>query len=178
MPRQHIPYRNPGNFPHQELTFSQTAVRAGIRNQPAEWQWEILEGLAKDVLQPARNELGPIRITSGYRSPALNRRVGGSGKSDHMILERPKAPLKRPCAADISPAGNFLLLDLFGYIHDNLPWARLIWEFGRWVHVSYDAAGVPTGRERFLLEAKHVNKSGRRIVEYSVLDPSDLSKLV
>jgi uncharacterized protein YcbK (DUF882 family) len=36
-------------------------------------------------LQVLRDEIGlPITITSGYRSPAHNRRVGGSPNSQHM----------------------------------------------------------------------------------------------
>ena len=95
-----------------------------------------------------------------------------------MILERPKPPMKRSCAADLVPAGGFTLHQLFMCIHARTPWAKLIWEFGRWVHVSYDVAGTPDNRERFLLEAKRVNgKSGRSSVEYSILDPLELSDL-
>jgi len=30
-----------------------------------------------------RDAIGPVRISSGYRSPALNRAIGGSNKSQH-----------------------------------------------------------------------------------------------
>ena len=42
-----------------------------------------LQILIRDVIQPMRDALGPIRITSGYRSPQLNRAIGGSRKSQH-----------------------------------------------------------------------------------------------
>lgn len=44
-----------------------------------------VERLVWEVLQPLRNALGkPITITSGYRTPAYNRRVGGARNSQHM----------------------------------------------------------------------------------------------
>jgi hypothetical protein len=44
------------------------------------WCWHIGE--------PIRRTLGaPVIITSGYRGPDLNRKVGGSGSSQHMTGE-------------------------------------------------------------------------------------------
>ena len=40
--------------------------------------------LAVTILQPLREKVGPLRILSGYRAPALNRAVGGSDGSQHM----------------------------------------------------------------------------------------------
>lgn len=40
--------------------------------------------LCAAVLDPLRRHAGPIRITSGYRTPALNRAINGSKTSDHM----------------------------------------------------------------------------------------------
>jgi uncharacterized protein YcbK (DUF882 family) len=54
-----------------------------------------LQGLAIN-LQALRDEIGkPIRINSGYRSPAHNRAVGGASRSRHVIGD----------AADIVVAG-------------------------------------------------------------------------
>lgn len=47
-----------------------------------------LEYLAKNVLQPIRDKWGPIRVNSGFRNPALNKRVGGVSNSVHQIEYR------------------------------------------------------------------------------------------
>lgn len=38
----------------------------------------------RDVLEPLRRMFGPCHVTSGYRDPAYNRRIGGAEKSVHM----------------------------------------------------------------------------------------------
>lgn len=44
-------------------------------------------GMVTLALQPARDIVGRIRVTSGYRSEALNKAVGGSATSQHRIAE-------------------------------------------------------------------------------------------
>ena len=84
--------------------------------------------LCTKVFEPLRLYLGrAITISSGYRSPALNRAVGGSATSQHKKAE----------AMDIKIGAKG-----FHYIKDNLEFDQLIWEFGtdhepQWVHVSY-----------------------------------------
>jgi uncharacterized protein YcbK (DUF882 family) len=43
--------------------------------------------LAVTMLQPLRTRLGPMRVTSGYRAPALNNVVRGSKHSQHLRAE-------------------------------------------------------------------------------------------
>lgn len=71
------------NFVLSEITRSNTAKRLGISNEPTKKHLESMQRLVSNLIQPMRNELGPIRITSGYRSPSLNRAIGGSSKSQH-----------------------------------------------------------------------------------------------
>lgn len=52
--------------------------------------------LCAAVLDPLRDRVGPIRVTSGYRTRRLNTAIGGSATSDHMT----------GCAADIKAAGG------------------------------------------------------------------------
>ena len=42
-----------------------------------------MQGLIDNLIQPTRDAIGPIRVTSGYRSPQLNRAIGGSRTSQH-----------------------------------------------------------------------------------------------
>ena len=64
------------NFVLSEITRSNTAKRLGISNEPTKKHLESMQRLVSNLIQPMRNELGPIRITSGYRSPSLNRAIG------------------------------------------------------------------------------------------------------
>jgi hypothetical protein len=66
------------HFTLEELTISQTAVRKGIDNTPTLEVCTNLEALCGNVLERIRDLVcAPIVISSGFRSLALNRRVGG-----------------------------------------------------------------------------------------------------
>lgn len=73
------------NFTLRELVASDTARSQGIENRPEEQAVIYLARLAM-VLEMIRAELGgrPVVVTSGYRSPVLNRAVGGSRTSAHL----------------------------------------------------------------------------------------------
>lgn len=80
----------PGNLsPHftmAELTFSATAQSLGVDNQPDPASAENLSALA-DALEGVRTICGdhPVFISSGYRSPPVNRAVGGASNSAHLF---------------------------------------------------------------------------------------------
>ncbi len=118
------------NFARWEFTVSDTATRRDISNIPDAEQWLNLKALSLTCLEPARAAMGPIRITSGYRCPALNTAIGGATTSQHMVGE----------AADIIPMTKSLAA-LFVWLHANVPFDQLIWEFGDWVHVSHKREG-------------------------------------
>lgn len=71
------------HFTLEELTRSATADRLGLPNWPDADDLRRLRATA-EMLQRIRDTLGrPIIVTSGYRSPAVNRAVGGVTSSDH-----------------------------------------------------------------------------------------------
>lgn len=74
------------NFRYSELIHSNTAVRLGIENTPnAVHKANLIESCTK-LWQPARDILGKTMIiSSGYRSPLVNSKVGGSDSSAHSI---------------------------------------------------------------------------------------------
>ena len=119
-------------FTMGEMMRSDTAARKGINNKCTKEDAERLKKLIENVLDPLREAYGkPIVVTSGYRCPALNKAVGGSKTSDHMI----------GCAADMhgtpnTKAENKRLFELVKSL--DLPFDQLIDEKGfSWVHVSH-----------------------------------------
>lgn len=118
------------NFRLSEFTLSQTASREGIDNTPPKSLMPRIINLAQG-LERVRSLVGsPIVITSGYRSPELNRKVGGSKNSQHMFGE----------AADIVAPRWGSAMDLAQLIElnkDQVGFDQLILEFGRWVHISF-----------------------------------------
>lgn len=136
----------------KEALRSNTAKRLGIDNTPDEYTIETMKITAEHIFEPLRNKFNePIYISSFYRSPELNKAIGGSVKSQHCKGE----------AIDIddvySKASN---ADFFNYIKDKLEFDQLIWEFGNdenpdWVHVSYR---LGNNRMRIL---KAIKENGR-----------------
>ena len=71
------------NFSRAEIEHSNTAKRLGIKNEMSQEHLENMQNLIDNLIQPLRDGIGPIRISSGYRSPKLNKAIGGSSRSQH-----------------------------------------------------------------------------------------------
>ena len=68
-----------------EFLKSAKAEKYNINNTPLKCHIMRLKNLAVRSLEPIRQHLGlPIQVTSGYRCPELNMRVGGVPTSQHM----------------------------------------------------------------------------------------------
>ncbi len=119
------------NISLETLIRSSTAARYGIDNSPPNHKIAALRALAENVLQPVWDSLGALNITSGYRSPQLNRAVRGSATSQHMAGE----------AADFTVQGRSVR-EVCDWIAANLVYDQLIYEFGSWIHVSFRATGT------------------------------------
>lgn len=121
------------HFTIEEMYASDTAKRLGINNKPSTQQMINLVYLCAYVLEPLRKAIGkPINISSGFRSQALNKAVGGVYNSQHLKGQ----------AADIDIQGDMAFgRKIFDYIRDHLPFDQLIWEHNKsgnyWVHVSF-----------------------------------------
>lgn len=118
-------------FTVTELTRSATATKLGILNTPSESVINNLELLVYHILDPLRELYGkPITVTSGYRSQALNKSVGGAVNSQHIKGE----------AADIttgSISGNKYIYSLLR----QLPVDQAINEHNfSWIHVSFSSS--------------------------------------
>ena len=114
------------NFTLEEFSRSETAQRLKIDNAPGSEQIINLCALVHHVLQPLRDHYGqPVKISSGYRCPALNKAVGGASRSQHM----------RGQAADIKIPG-VAPNQIADYICSRLPYDQVI-IYPTFVHVSY-----------------------------------------
>ena len=118
----------------KEGVYSRTALRRGIDNTPTKDHKKNMVKLAEEVFEPLRAYVGgPIKINSFYRSPELNKAIGGSSKSQHCNGQ----------AIDIDDTfGRMTNAEMFRFVKDHLDFDQMIWEFGddknpNWVHVSY-----------------------------------------
>ena len=146
------------HFTLQELVQSPTAEKLKIDNTPtAAIRVHLTEtiGLLEDIrrewgLYCEENNLGTpaIRVSSGYRSPALNKAVGGVRTSAHTL----------GYAADLVPVNGMqdefekFMSQVFagkGYAYDQIIVEKS--KTSRWVHVGYKKADGSQRRECFKL---------------------------
>lgn len=118
------------HFTLEELTESDYAVRHGLDNHPPVDVVANLSRLAMK-LEEVRAIVGrPITVSSGYRSPAVNKGVGGTERSQHC----------EGLAADIKVAG-MRPIDVCRAIEaENIDFDQLIHEYG-WTHISINQSG-------------------------------------
>lgn len=133
------------HFALAEMVRSQTALRRGIANQPNEEVLINLRTLCVTLLEPVRALLGvPIQITSGYRSPLLNRAVGGAMNSAHTD----------GLAADIIPVG-MELREAFDKIRaSEISYDQIILECDAWIHIALPRHDREPRRQALLAEGR------------------------
>lgn len=134
------------HFTLDEAVLSQTAARLGIANGPDLATVRNMKQAALGM-ELVRLELGglPININSWYRSQDLNHAVGSKPTSDHITgfaidFTCPKfgSPLRIVQAIKAS----------------NIQYQQLIWEFGSWVHISFNG---------FKRQTLVIDKNGTRV---------------
>ena len=138
------------NFTVAEYIKSQTATRHGIDNSLSDEHLENAKKLFANVVQPIREKFGVTIITSGYRSPDLNAKIGGSSKSQHCKGQAVDLECLKESNADVAM-----------WIENNLDFDQLILEFytpsepsSGWIHVSYNEDGK---NRKSVLTASKIN---------------------
>ena len=160
------------NFTLKELTRSNTALRLGIDNTPSKEGILKLTLLATSLLQPLRNVVGSLRITSGYRSPQLSEVIGSSSNSQHCRYEAVDMQYVKRGKMD-----NIKIYDAL--IDLDLDYDQCILEFGNatehidptepdWIHLSWK---VVDNRRQTLVAYKDENNKTkyRPIINYNCI---------
>lgn len=142
--------------PHFRLS-ELTLTRTGLPNQPDPGAIDALRVLCTEVLEPWREAVGPLRVSSGFRSEAVNTAVGGVRGSQHARGEAADiVPLRVPRVQAWSA-----LLQL---IADGLPVDQaIVYETTRHIHVSHTTRHAPRGQ---LLVHVRRGLRGRRYVAW------------
>ena len=155
------------NFTLDELIRSNTALRLGIDNTPSKEHILKLRLLTTQFLQVLRDRIGALRVTSGYRSPELNKAIGGSYKIDDNGKYIPKSQHCKAEAVDLQyfKRGKMDNLKIYnGIIDGALDFDQMILEFGTsteeidgnpaWIHISWK---VTDNRREILVAYKDDN---------------------
>ena len=144
---------------YKEGVYSRTATRLGINNDPEDMEVYRMSLIAEEVFEPLRAWVGgPIKINSFFRSPELNKAIGGSTKSQHCQGQ----------AIDLDDTfGRATNAEMYEFIKEHLDFDQMIWEFGDddnpdWVHVSY--VSKDKNRNRCLKAYKENNKTNYKII--------------
>ena len=168
------------NFTLHEMCYSGTALRLGLDNKPTKEGIYKLTLLAT-LLQSIRNHIGALRITSGYRSPELNKAIGGSFSIDKEGNYIPKSQHCRYEAVDLQyfKGGQMDNLMIYQTLIDlDLDFDQCILEFGNgskdidptspsWIHLSWK---ISDNRKEVLVAYKDGNKTKyRKPIEYEIL---------
>ena len=144
---------------YKEGVYSRTATRLDIDNEPNNEQMDNMCLLAQEVFEPLRMWVGgPIKINSFFRSPKLNKAIGGSTKSQHCHGQ----------AIDIDDTfGRATNAEMYDFIKEHLDFDQMIWEFGNednpdCVHVSY--VSEDKNRNRCLQAYKENGKTKYKVI--------------
>ena len=149
------------NFVLSEITRSNTATRLGISNEPTKDHLDNMQRIISNLIQPMRDSIGPIRISSGYRSKELNRAIGGSNKSQHCKGEALDLQFWA-----VGKMNNKVIYDWV--LESGLEFDQMINEFDfAWIHISLKEKG----NRKQVLEA-YKDEDGDTKYRYADIKPS------
>ncbi len=154
------------NFSLAEMIVSPTAKKLGLSNTPTPEHIENMRYCCEKILEPVRAHFGKsVQINSSYRSPLVNKAVGGSKTSQHVNGQ----------AIDFEIPGidNKVVADWIG---DNLEFDQVILEFytkgdknSGWVHASIKKGG---GNRKMRMIASKSKAGGTVYTTVADFDPS------
>ena len=144
------------HFSLAEFERSDLAVRMGIDNSVPEALFDTLRYTAS-MLEGVRSAVlhGPIQISSGYRCLELNRALKSKDTSDHV----------KGLAVDFTcPTFGSPLEVCTAIVASDIDFGQVIFEFGRWCHLSFPAPGG-FGKRQVLTIDRRGTRAGLPITE-------------
>lgn len=134
------------HFTKSEMEKSNTAIRKGLSNVCPDDLLPNMQNVAEHLELIRAHFDAPVRVLSCYRSPKVNKAVGGSKTSAHRFA----------MAADCTVDG-VSIFDLCKWCADNVPeYDQIIAEFGEWMHIGF-TNGTP--RKQLLTAVKEGDKT-------------------
>jgi hypothetical protein len=135
------------HFRLSEFLESGVAARLGLSNQPSAEHVRNLGYLARNTLEPWRQLVGPLRVTSGYRSKLVNEAVGGVAGSYHSEGQAADvAPLS--VSADVAMRGLRRLVDSGEVKVDK----AIIYHPSKGGHIHVSVVAGATPRRQFMYQ--------------------------
>lgn len=139
------------NFSLEQLIYSEIAARERIDNTPGPEIVDNLRLLAQGLERVQQLTDYPLEISSGYRCPELNRRVGGAKTSQHTHGQ----------AADFTCAEYGPPVEIIKAIRDSdIEFDQCILEYAKWVHISFSK--TPRGKVLTIYDPKQGYLEGLR----------------
>lgn len=137
------------NFMLSEMLYSPTAVEKSISNDPTALELKQLIESTVNLFQPARDLWGPTKVTSAFRSPALNTAIKGAKDSAHM----------KAMGMDSQPQLISLQEAMVRLWKSTLKFDQAILEMGKhhnrtnddWLHLGYKHPATRLQRRQFLI---------------------------
>ena len=129
------------HFSLEEVTHTDT----GLDNEIPEPLKQNATRLAETILEPLRVILGPMRVNSWFRSPGVNKAVGGVESSYHRLA----------LAADVVPNGDvFKAFKMALTLLAELPIDQIIYEHhnSSWIHIGAAKDGESPRRQALIGE--------------------------
>lgn len=114
------------HFSLDEATYSETAIRLGINNQPDDRQLGNMK-IAAEHLEAVRAVTGALIVNSWIRLPDVNVAVGGSKISSHMD----------GWAIDCSSSAHTPYELCQMVLKAGIKFDQMIHEYGHWMHISF-----------------------------------------
>ncbi len=119
-----------------EFIESAAAKAHGIANIPPASVDKFASEFCERILEPIRDQFGPVVITSGYRCPELNALVNGVADSDHQWTDNRIAADFQTPQTDLMKVFDWIRLE------SGLPFDQVIREKGSsrggdCIHISY-----------------------------------------
>lgn len=181
------------HFSRADLERSEVALRNDIPNRIPDSQLESWKLGTARLLEPIILRAPDIMVNSAYRSPLLNRRIGGSSNSQHTgscWARHADPPRHVDCVAfDLElpdrVGGNGLLWRIIASLA--LPFDQLIWEFGDddhpdWIHIGHITTPNVPNRQQPLRSLRVTHAGSRRVIyqplELAALPVAKLSDMI